>query len=89
MVEAAVSETADVLAQSLAEHRAAMPQKPSGKRPGDWQDHMREAWRLRLQAHLVLDPWHADPAWEQEQYLTPRGRDTNEAMLAFYREKLG
>jgi hypothetical protein len=49
---------------------------------------MREARDFRVQAD-AQDPGHIDPAWADEQRLTPMGTDTHKALMEFYREKLG
>lgn len=84
---------AELLYQSLAAHQRAKQQLASkdGRsvlvKARDMAA-LREAYELRKQA-LALDPERADPAWQDEQAKTPRGRDTHAELMSFYREKLG
>ena len=76
---------AKLLAESMRLHKSA---KPQAKAKRLWQDvapTLRDAYSLRKQAH-EMDPGHQDPAWSFEQSETPRGVDTHEAMMAFYRD---
>lgn len=84
-----MSAVGDLLKASLAAHMQA---KQRGVRDPDRAERSRRAWtearQLRLEA-IALDPGRSDPAWEEERGMTPRGRDTHTALLAFYDEVLG
>lgn len=56
-------------------------------RPANWKEALQRAYALRQTAH-ELDPDHEAPAWQAEQRFSPKGRDTHEEFLAFYREQL-
>lgn len=46
----------------------------------------QQALNARVDAH-TLDPEHTDPAWAEEQALTPTGRDTHIELMQFYAER--
>jgi len=82
-----VTEVSDLLAQSMAAHKAAKPSSKKQPRPAGWKDKLRLARELRVRAD-ALDPQHADPAWAAEQSKTPRGYDTHGMLMKFYEGKL-
>jgi hypothetical protein len=78
---------ADLLRDSLAEHKAALAERQR-KAFISAIPHLERAYRLRLDAHRE-DPEHSDPAWAEEEQHTPTGRSTHEDLLAFYKQQLG
>ena len=82
----AVDETvASKLAEAMMLHRQAMASN-SRRRPLDWMDKLREAATARMAAEAA-DPTFSSPKWADEDGLTPRGINTHEAFMAFYRAK--
>lgn len=75
-----MSTVSDALTASWAAHAAWRRTKDRAK--------LEEARDLRVMAD-TLDPGHTDEAWDAESIRTPRGRNTHEEMVRFYREKLG
>jgi len=73
---------------NLRESMRLYLQARSKRRQNDstWRVDLRNSASLRVEAHN-LDPKHESPAWEEEQGHTPRGRDTHEEIMAFYREQ--
>ena len=78
----------ELLQESMSLHnRAKVPGKLQ-PRAYEAMDLWRQAYELRALAES-MDPEKADPAWAEEQRHTPRGRDTHDELMTFYREKLG
>jgi hypothetical protein len=76
------AQVATLLKDSMAAHAQWRMLKPT--QPEQASAALRSAAALRVQAHEA-DPDHSDPAWQQEQPKTARGRDTHEELMAFYR----
>ncbi len=92
---------ADLLARSWAAHERAKERRSKHAFvrqgvigpvvAGDKSEQMAEwaeAYRLRKEAHAA-DPEHLDGAWAAEDAKTAVGTHTHDAMMAFYRDKLG
>ena len=76
-------DVSDMLLASVSLHRSAATAKSESK-----LELWRHAYEMRKRAHAE-DPEHLSPGWAAEQGATPRGRDTHEELMTFYREKLG
>lgn len=77
---------ADTLRASRAAHQAALSARQR-KDAVSAEAQLRDAYRLRLEAARD-DPDRTDPAWIEDQDVTPRGRDTHADLLAFYALKI-
>jgi hypothetical protein len=74
------------LRDSPAAHQAAL----EARRRRDFATattELRRAYTLRADAHN-LDPEHDAPTWQEEDRNTPRGRNTHDDMMSFYRQQL-
>jgi hypothetical protein len=76
---------AALLAESLVAHRAATLLRQA-KHSAAACEKLREAANLRRQAHAA-DPAHESPAWADEDRVTPKGKVTHDALMAFYAQQ--
>ena len=73
----------ELLKASMAAHNRA---RGVPRRPENWLKHLKTAADLRRQA-AALDPGFADPAWAEEERLTPHSHNTHRVLMAFYESK--
>ena len=66
--------------------KASMAAHQSSKGKVRSMDILKEAANLRRQA-ASLDPSFSDPAWAEEEKLTPRSHNTHAVLTAFYESK--
>lgn len=83
---AELAKIAGLLRDSLVSHDAATRARKAGD-AATTRVAIEAALTLREQAHS-LDPDHVSPAWAAEQAKTPRGKDTHDELIAFYRQQL-
>ena len=69
----------EMLKESLMLHHAA-----KGKSTEERRSLHQRAHLLRTQAH-ELDPEHKESVWAEEQTATPRGYDTHNLLMEFYK----
>ena len=80
-----IAAVAAKLRESLAAHQQAL----MARQNRDVEENLSQiglAYRLRIDAHR-LDPDHTAPTWQEDQRKTPRGRDTHQDFLRFYRQQ--
>lgn len=84
-----MSDVSDKLQESRGAHTRARPIIANKRQVRGWDlESLRAAYDARLAAQ-GLDPDHADPEWSNEQSFADPSVDAHDALLQFYREKLG
>ncbi len=77
------SAVAQLLTESMALHNRARQAGRPPTRPQNWRDMLSQAYALR-KAALSQDPDRRDDAWGREDSHTAVGRNTHDALMAFY-----